>query len=58
MTRHYGLNIGDKVESLYNPDIKGEIIDFGTFDNNCCIIKLEDNTVIHYVCEWCKKLEN
>ena len=57
MSGHYGLEIGDKVmiERCNGKKERAEVIEFSQFDNNWCGLKLKNNKVITYPCEWCKK---
>lgn len=58
MTRHYGLEIGDKVlVHISGVDEICTVLKFDPTDNNKCLLEGQDGIPFVHICEWCRKLD-
>lgn len=56
MTRHYGLEIGDKVH-ISGVDEICTVLKFDSTDSNKCLLEGQDGIPFVHICEWCRKIK-
>ncbi len=57
MSRHYGLQLGDKVKvHISGVDEICTVLKFDPTDNNKCLLEGQDGKPFPFVCEWCQKI--